>query len=46
MNDGTIRFERVSRFYGDVLGVNRIDLELEPGIVGWWAPTAPASRRS
>ena len=38
MNDGTIRFERVSRFYGDVLGVNRVDLELEPGIVGLVGP--------
>lgn len=37
MND-TIRFEGVSRFYGDVLGVNRVDLELEPGIIGLVGP--------
>ena len=34
----TIRFEDVSRFYGDVLGVNRVDLELEPGITGLVGP--------
>ena len=34
----TIRFEDVSRFYGDVLGVNRVDLELEPGIIGLVGP--------
>lgn len=37
MND-SIRFEGVSRFYGDVLGVNRVDLELEPGIIGLVGP--------
>ena len=37
MND-IIRFEGVSRFYGDVLGVNRVDLELEPGIIGLVGP--------
>lgn len=35
---GSIRFEGVSRFYGDVLGVNRVDLELEPGIIGLVGP--------
>ena len=34
----TIRFDGVSRFYGDVLGVNRVDLELEPGLVGLVGP--------
>ena len=34
----TIRFQGVSRFYGDVLGVNRVDLELEPGIIGLVGP--------
>lgn len=38
MRDGSIRFEGVSRFYGDVLGVNRVDLELEPGIIGLVGP--------
>jgi ABC-2 type transport system ATP-binding protein len=28
----TIRFENVSKFYGEVLGVNRITLSLSPGI--------------
>ena len=38
MHEGTIRFEGVSRFYGDVLGVNRVDLDLEPGIIGLVGP--------
>ena len=33
-----IRFENVSKFYGEVLGVNRVDLELQPGIVGLVGP--------
>lgn len=37
MNDN-IRFEDVSRFYGDVLGINRVDLDLEPGITGLVGP--------
>ena len=28
----TIRFDNVSKFYGEVLGVNRISLTLSPGI--------------
>jgi ABC-2 type transport system ATP-binding protein len=28
----TIRFENVSKFYGEVLGVNRVSLTLTPGI--------------
>ena len=31
VND-TIRFENVSKFYGEVLGVNRVSLTLSPGI--------------
>ena len=37
MNEAIV-FEDVSRFYGDVLGVNRVDLELEPGIIGLVGP--------
>jgi ABC-2 type transport system ATP-binding protein len=33
-----IRFENVSKFYGEVLGVNRIDLELAPGITSLVGP--------
>ena len=33
-----LSFDNVSKFYGDVLGVNRIDLELEPGIIGLVGP--------
>ena len=33
-----ILFDNVSKFYGEVLGVNRITLELEPGITGLVGP--------
>ena len=33
-----IRLSGVSRFYGDVLGINRVDLELQPGITGLVGP--------
>lgn len=33
-----LQFDNVSKFYGDVLGVNRVDLELEPGIIGLVGP--------
>ncbi len=33
-----IVFENVSRFYGEVLGVNRINLRIEPGITGLVGP--------
>ena len=38
MSNSSIRFDGVSRFYGDVLGVNRVDLDLEPGIIGLVGP--------
>lgn len=33
-----IRLTDISKFYGDILGVNRINLTLEPGIVGLVGP--------
>ena len=33
-----IQLENVSKFYGDVLGVNRVTLTLEPGITGLVGP--------
>ncbi|MDX1632270.1 MAG: ABC transporter ATP-binding protein [Thermoanaerobaculia bacterium] len=33
-----IRFENVSKFYGEVLGVNRVDLSLGPGITALVGP--------
>jgi ABC-2 type transport system ATP-binding protein len=36
--DRSIVFADVSKFYGEVLGVNRIDLELEPGITALVGP--------
>jgi ABC-2 type transport system ATP-binding protein len=34
----TIVFENVSKFYADVLGVNRVDLEIPPGITSLVGP--------
>jgi ABC-2 type transport system ATP-binding protein len=36
--DGKIIFENVSKFYGDVLGVNRVNLSLPPGITSMVGP--------
>ena len=40
-----IIFDNVSKFYGEVLGVNRITLNIPPGSPRLWAPTVPARRR-
>jgi ABC-2 type transport system ATP-binding protein len=37
-DDDLVRFENVSRFYGDVLGVNRVNLALRPGITSLVGP--------
>ena len=34
MNTDRIVFREVSKFYGEVLGVNRVHLDLEPGMIG------------
>ncbi len=34
----TIRFDNVSKFYGEVLGVNRVNLTIGPGITGLVGP--------
>ena len=36
--DRHIRLDGVSKFYGDVLGVNRIDVAFEPGVTGLVGP--------
>ena len=36
--DRTIRFENVSKFYGEVLGVNQVNLTLDTGITGLVGP--------
>ncbi|HLW78928.1 MAG TPA: ABC transporter ATP-binding protein, partial [Terriglobia bacterium] len=36
--DGRIVFENVSKFYGDVLGVNRVTLSIPPGITSLVGP--------
>jgi ABC-2 type transport system ATP-binding protein len=36
--DGRIVFEDVSKFYGEVLGVNRVNLVIDPGITGLVGP--------
>ncbi len=38
MNGSEITFENVSRFYGDVLGVNRVNLAIPPGITSLVGP--------
>jgi len=38
MSADTIVFDNVSKFYGEVLGVNRVSLELESGITGLVGP--------
>src|ERR1043165_2184017 len=38
MNDERIYFENVSRFYGEVLGVNRVTLAIRPGITSLVGP--------
>src|SRR5690349_2398347 len=35
---GEIVFDNVSRFYGDVLGVNRVNLHIPPGITSLVGP--------
>ncbi len=36
--DSRITFENVSKFYGDVLGINRVNLSIPPGITGLVGP--------
>ena len=38
MTEERIVFRGVSKFYGEVLGVNRVDLELRPGLTGLVGP--------
>src|SRR5579863_9896294 len=37
-DDRLITFENVSKFYGEVLGVNRVSLSIEPGITSLVGP--------
>ena len=38
MSDATVTFDNVSRFYGEVLGVNRVTLSIPPGITSLVGP--------
>src|ERR1043166_237316 len=38
MEDRLVVFENVSKFYGEVLGVNRVNLTIEPGITSLVGP--------
>ncbi len=38
MNAGQVVFENVSKFYGEVLGVNRVNLSIPPGITSLVGP--------
>lgn len=37
-DSASVTFDSVSKFYGDVLGINRINLKIEPGITGLVGP--------
>jgi ABC-2 type transport system ATP-binding protein len=37
-SDGLIVFDNVSKFYGEILGVNRVNLEIPPGITSLVGP--------
>jgi len=38
MSESTISVANVSKFYGEVLGVNRVSVEIEPGLTGLVGP--------
>jgi ABC-2 type transport system ATP-binding protein len=38
MSAGTISIDNVSKFYGEVLGVNRVTVDIEPGLTGLVGP--------
>src|ERR1051325_8842509 len=38
MSDARVQFDNVSRFYGEVLGVNRVTLSIPPGITSLVGP--------
>ena len=38
MSEGAIVFENVSRFYGEVLGINRVNLTIPPGVTSLVGP--------
>jgi ABC-2 type transport system ATP-binding protein len=38
MSSARILFRDVSKFYGEILGVNRVHLDLEPGLIGLVGP--------
>ena len=40
MNDTLITFVNVSRFYGEVLGINNVSLTIPPGVTSLVASTA------
>ena len=40
-----IVFENISKFYGEVLGVNRVNLVLDPGSPALSVRTVPGKRR-
>ena len=38
MSDSVISFANVSRFYGEVLGINKVNLTIPPGITSLVGP--------
>ena len=42
MSDNLITFANVSRFYGEVLGVNKVSLAIPPGVTSLVGPNGSA----
>ena len=45
MSENLITFTNVSRFYGEVLGVNKVSSPFRPASPAWSVPTAAAKPR-
>ena len=45
LSDNLISFANVWRFYGEILGINKVTLTIPPGSPAWWAPMARARPR-
>ena len=46
MSDNLITFSNVSRFYGEVLGINKVSLNIPPGITSLVGPSSTPSPKA
>jgi len=46
MSEPIVTATSVSKWYGQVIGLNDVTVKVPPGVTGCSAPTARASRRS